>query len=90
MPKAIVDPEDLRKFAIELRRFSADVQAEIAAINRHFARLGDTWQDEEHARFAGEFQHMVRVLTKFATASEEQVPVLLRKAEAIRRYLESR
>lgn len=90
MPKAIVDPDDLHRFAVELRRFSSGTQEQISSINRHFNKLGETWQDQEHAKFAGEFQHMIRVLTKFVASAEEQAPLLLRKAEAIRRYLEQR
>ena len=90
MPKAVVDPDDLHRFAVELRRFSGDVSGRISRINLQFSKLGETWQDQEHAKFAGEFQHMIRVLSKFVTAAEEHVPVLLRKAESIRRYLEQR
>ena len=90
MPKAIVDPDDLHRFAIELKHFSSQVQEQLAGINRRFGKLGETWQDQEHAKFAGEFQHMIRVLAKFVSSSEEQVPILLRKAESIRRYLEQR
>jgi uncharacterized protein YukE len=90
MPQAIVDPEDLHRFAVDLKRFGGDVQAAVAAIHRQFNKLGETWQDQEHAKFAGEFQHMVQVVAKFVNAAEEQVPILLRKAESIRRYLEQR
>lgn len=90
MPKAVVDPDDLHRFAVELRRFTGTVQDHVSHINRQFVKLGETWQDQEHAKFAAEFQHMVQVLQKFVSASEDQVPVLMRKAEAIRRYLESR
>ena len=90
MPKAVVDPDDLHRFAIELKKFGNEVQGQLSRINMQFAKLGETWQDQEHAKFAGEFQHTVRVLAKFVNASEEQVPILLRKAESIRRYLEQR
>jgi hypothetical protein len=90
MPKAVVDPDDLHRFAVELRRFTGAVQDHVSHINRHFVKLGETWQDQEHAKFAAEFQHMIGVLQKFVAASEDQVPILMRKAEAIRRYLESR
>ena len=33
---------------------------------------------------------MIRALTKFVDASDKQVPLLLRKAERIREYLEQR
>ena len=90
MPQAIVDPEELHRFAVDLKRFSGEVQSQIAGIHRQFAKLGETWQDQEHAKFAGEFVHMVTVVSKFVTAAEEQAPLLLRKAESIRRYLERR
>jgi hypothetical protein len=90
MPKAVVDPDDLHRFAIELKRFGTEVQGRISRINMQFAKLGETWLDQEHAKFAGEFQHTIRVLAKFVSASEEQVPILLRKAESIRRYLDQR
>ena len=90
MPQAIVDPDDLHRFAVDLKRFTSDVQVQLSGIHRQFNKLGDTWQDQEHAKFADEFQHTIRVLAKFVTASEEQVPILLRKAESIRRYLEQR
>ena len=90
MPKAIVDPEELRRFSSELKRFSGDLKERISAIHHHFMKLGETWRDQEHAKFAAEFEHMVRVLAKFAEASDKQVPLLLRKAESIRDYLDRR
>jgi uncharacterized protein YukE len=90
VPKAIVDPDDLHRFAVDLKRFSGEVQVHLAGIHRQFGKLGETWQDQEHAKFAGEFLHMVSVMKTFVTAADEQAPVLLRKAEAIRRYLDSR
>lgn len=90
MAKAVVDPEDLRKFAVELRRFGSEVQAHLAKINLQFAKVGETWQDQEHVKFAQEFQLMVRVLSKFIASTEHQAPLLLRKAESIRAYLDQR
>lgn len=90
MGKAVVDPEELAHFALELRRFSGELQTEVGGLNRQFVRLGETWRDQEHERFAEEFALMARTLTRFAGLAEAQVPVLLRKAEAIRAYLRSR
>jgi len=87
MPKAVVDPDELARFAASLRRFSDTGRGELTAISRQFSRLGDTWQDEEHERFAAQFDEMVRVLLRFFDEADRQVPVLGRKAEAIRAYL---
>ena len=90
MARAIVDPEELRRFAAELKRFNGDLATQLAGIHRQFVRLGETWRDQEQARFAEDFEHMVNVLAKFAAASERQVPLLLRKAESIQDYLDQR
>lgn len=88
MAKAIVDPDDLCRFAAELKRFNGELQTQLVNIHRQFAKLGETWRDQEHAKFAADFEHMIRVLAKFAEASDKQVPLLLRKAESIRDYLD--
>ena len=90
MAKAAVDPNEMRRFAAELKRFNGSLQAEMIGIRRQFVRLGETWRDQEHAKFAEEFERMIIVLSRFADASTKQVPVLLRKAEAIQQYLDQR
>ena len=56
MTKAVVDPEELRRFASELKRFNSELKQEIAGLHHRFARLGDTWQDQEHLKFADQFE----------------------------------
>ena len=90
MAKAAVDPDDLHRFAIELKRFGTELQGQLANIHRQFGKVGETWQDQEHQKFGQEFQQMLRVLTKFIASTEQQAPILLRKAEAIRTYLDQR
>ena len=90
MPKVVVDPDDLHRFAVELKRFGGEVQVLLANIHRQFTKVGDTWQDQEHAKFAQEFQQMTRVLSKFVATTEQQAPILLRKAESIKAYLDQR
>ncbi|GDY11670.1 hypothetical protein LBMAG53_05480 [Planctomycetota bacterium] len=87
MGKAVVDPDELLRFVAGLKRFNTTAKDELTAVNRQFRRLGETWQDEEHAKFAESFEQMVRVVAKFLDESEQQVPILVRKAEAIRDYL---
>lgn len=90
MAKAAVDPEELMRFVGALKRFNDGTRTELATIHRQFQRLGETWQDEEHAKFGESFTTMVRVVARFLEESEQQVPVLARKAEAIRDYLHPR
>ncbi len=90
MPKAIVDPEELRRFAWELKRFSGDLKERVSGIQRQFVKLGETWRDQEHAKFAEVFEQMVRALSQFAEAADRHIPFLLRKAESIQQYLDQR
>ena len=90
MSRAAVDPDELERFVVALRRFNESSRGELATVSRQFKRLGESWQDEEEARFAQSFEQMVRTMTRFLDESDRQVPVLARKAEAIRAYLERR
>ncbi len=90
MAQAIADPEELRRFAEELKRFNNDIQNSMASLNARFQALGDTWQDQEHAKFGDEFRETMKVLRKFVEASNHQGPFLLRKAQRIEDYLRQR
>jgi uncharacterized protein YukE len=85
-----MDPELVRRFAEELKRFNTDLQDKIASLQARFASLGDTWQDQEHAKFAEEFKQIMKALKKFVDVSNQQTPYLLRKAQRIEEYLNQR
>jgi hypothetical protein len=53
-------------------------------------RLGGTWRDQEHQKFAQEYQQTMRVLNQFQRSSDQQIPFLLRKARRLRDYLNQR
>ena len=90
MGQAIMDPEQVRRFAEELKRFNLDMQDRIVSLQARFNALGDTWQDQEHVRFSEEFQRTLRALAKFIEVSHQHVPFLLRKARRIEDYLAQR
>ena len=90
MAQAIMDPEQVRRFADELKRFNGDLQDKIASLQARFAALGDTWQDQEQAKFAEEFAQIMKALKKFIEVSNQQAPYLLRKAQRIEEYLNQR
>src|SRR5437016_6488875 len=87
MSKAVMDPAEVRRFAEELKRFNLDLQNRITLLQARFAALGDTWQDQEHAKFAEEFRQTMRALAKFMEISNQHTPFLLRKAQRIEEYL---
>lgn len=90
MPQAIVDPEELDRFAAALKQFNADLHERLGLINRQFRHLSESWRDQEQERFAEEFQNMVVVMQRFTGLCERQGPALQRKAQAIRQYLSQR
>ena len=85
-----MDPEEVRRFAEELKRFNLDVQNRIGSLQARFAALGDTWQDQEHTKFSQEFKNTMKALKKFVEVSNQHTPYLLRKAQRIEDYLNQR
>jgi len=90
MPQAIVDPEELRRFALSLKKFSGDVQERMTSLNGQLASLERTWRDQEQKKFTEEFQQQIQALTRFMELVDHHVPYLLRKAEIIEEYLQQR
>jgi uncharacterized protein YukE len=90
MPQAIVDPEDLRRFAQSLNKFNNDMQERIASLNGQLAALERTWRDQEQRKFAEEFQQQIQVLTRLVELIEHHIPYLVRKASLIEEYLQQR
>lgn len=85
-----MDPELVRRFAEELKRFNIEIQTRMASLQARFASLGDTWQDQEHQKFSQEFQQTVKSLKRFVELSNQHTPYLLRKAQRIEEYLSQR
>lgn len=90
MAKAVADPEEIRRFAQLLKRFSAGLSQQMAQVNAQMASLGQTWRDQEQAKFQNEFEQTLRQIARFNEAVDEQVPFLLRKADRLEEYLRQR
>jgi uncharacterized protein YukE len=90
MSRAIVDPEELRRFAHSLKHFNNEVTHQLSSLQGQFAGLGDTWRDQEHDKFAHTFAETVQVINRFLEASRQHIPFLLRKADRIDEYLQQR
>ncbi len=85
-----MDPEEVRRFAEELKRFNSDLQDRVVSLQARFAALGDTWQDQEHGKFTEEFKQTMKALKKFIEVSNQHTPFLLKKAQRIEEYLNQR
>jgi len=90
MPQAIVDPAELRRFAQNLKQFNQELQTQLAALHGQLLNLGATWRDQEHHKFAEEFEHTMQVVAHFIEATDQHIPFLLRKADRAEEYLQQR
>lgn len=89
MPQAIVDPEELRRFAQSLKKFNQDLQQRATVLSNQLTALGGTWRDQEHKKFVEQFEQHMKAIARFTESSNQYVPYLLRKAEHIEDYLQS-
>ena len=90
MAQAVADPAELRRFAFNLKRFSAELQTNLAGLHGQLLALGDTWRDQESDKFRQEFEQTMLVLDRFIEAAGVHGPFLMRKAERIEEYLQQR
>ena len=90
MPQAIVDPDELRRFAQNLKQFNTELRERMAGLHGQFVNLGDTWRDQEHDKFAEQFEQTLRVIESFVESADQHIPFLFRKAERIEEYLQQR
>ena len=85
-----MDPEEVRRFADELKRFNIDLQNRMGSLQARFKSLADSWQDQENIKFTEEFNQTLKALKKFVEVSNQHTPYLLRKAQRIEEYLNQR
>lgn len=89
MPQAVVDPEELRQFARNLRRFNNELRERSTMLANQLTKLGATWRDQEHTKFVERFDEHMKVIGRFTDATDEYIPFLVRKAEYIEQYQQS-
>ena len=90
MGQAIVDPGELRRFALQLRQFNNDLLNQMTVVHGQLLGLGQSWRDREHDKFVEEFEQTLTVVARFVEATNQHVPFLLRKADRVEEYLSQR
>ncbi|OGA17068.1 MAG: hypothetical protein A3I63_08420 [Betaproteobacteria bacterium RIFCSPLOWO2_02_FULL_66_14] len=90
MAQIHADPEQLKRFARDLSQFNIELANMMSRIRGSFSSLSDTWSDQEHAKFAEEFSRTMRQLDNFIVVADEHIPLLVRKAEHLERFLTQR
>ncbi len=90
MSQAVVNPEDLRRFASQLKRFNGELQTQLSSIGGQLNALGQTWRDREQEKFTEEFAQTMQSLGRFIEATNQFIPFLMRKAGRAEEYLQQR
>ena len=90
MPQAIVDPQELRRFAAGLKHFNTELENQIGILHGQLVGLAQTWRDREQEKFTEEFEQTMQAITRFLTISNQHIPFLMRKAERVEEYLQQR
>jgi uncharacterized protein YukE len=90
MSKANVDPTELRRFALDLKRFTDEIEALMAQLHGRMNSLESSWRDQEQKKFAEAFQQTTKALAIFVEAAAEHTVFLNRKAAVIEQYLRQR
>ena len=90
MPQAIVDPAEVRRFAMNLKRFNGELMNQLAVLHGQLLTLSNTWRDQEQIKFTEEFEHTMKVMNRFVEATNQHIPFLLRKAERVEEYLQQK
>jgi hypothetical protein len=90
MSQIIVEPEEILRFAAELKAFTEQVRECmwcLRALRASFRRLGGTFRDRQHQEFARDLEGTMRLLEKLVCIAEEYTPLLIRKAQLLEGYL---
>jgi len=90
MGQAIVNPDELRRFAAQLKHFNNDLMGQMTVLHGQLSGLSQSWRDREHDKFVEEFEQTLQVVARFVDAANQHVPFLLRKAERVEEYLQQR
>src|SRR5262245_45894831 len=90
MAQAIVNPEEIRRFAARLKQFNNELMNQLTVLHGQLSGLGQTWRDREHDKFVEAFEQTMQVMKRFVDSTNQHSPFLRRKAERIEEYLQQR
>lgn len=85
--QAIITPDEVKRFASALKRFNEELRGNSNRVHGQLRQLGESWRDQEHAKFEQEFSQAMQAIKRFADSSDQYVAYLTRKAQAAQDYL---
>lgn len=90
MSQVHANPEEIRRFIGELKQFNERIGDEFGKLDMRFKRLGETWRDQEYAKFSEVFQQTFKMLNKLTAETTTYTSFLAKKAKALEIYRETR
>ena len=90
MASANVNPEELRRFAKDLKHFNTELETLMGSLRLKLHKLEKSWQDQEQKKFTAEFDIAVKTISRFMESSNKHTSVLLKKAHHIEAYLQQK
>ena len=88
MPKAIVDPHELRNFAATLSATVEHLRGKQSQVSQSFSSLHDHWRDKKYTDFNRVFADSMGQLNMFLNSADQYAGYLRKKAEKAERYLD--
>jgi hypothetical protein len=88
MPKAIVDPAELHRFAASLGGIVGILRDRRNAVNGEFKALHEAWRDKQYEQFERSFSEMIERFNRFTDESERYAKYLRGKARKAEAYLQ--
>jgi len=90
MPRAVVDPDELRRFAAFLDGMALSVRNRKASLNSGLNDLKTVWRDEKYRQFERLYAEAMPQLEFFCKNAEQFAQHLREKEKPLRRYQEQR
>lgn len=81
------DPERLLAFAQRLKQFALHSEEQLNRLKSATGRLGQSWQDQEFAKFVQQFSGTERRLRLFIEETRKVTPSLEADARKLEEYL---
>jgi uncharacterized protein YukE len=88
MSQAIIDPDEVRRFAARLQEMAGYLQNRKTLVKSSFSELRDVWRDQKYSQFDRVFSEAVTRLDQFVRYSEMYAEYLKNKAQKADIYLD--
>ena len=88
MPRAIINPDELHRFAADLGIMVGMLRDRRNTVNAEFKALREAWQDKKYEQFERSFSEMIARFNRFTDESEHYAKYLHAKARKAEEYLQ--